>query len=650
MRTVTLSIAGSPDTVTNIGSTLSAADQTALIQSALDAAAAAGGGRVTLSAGTFDIIGTGTASDGALRIGSDTDFEGAGQGSTILRLADGSGSVTGIVRTDSGQALPDGSFATTSNVTISGLTIDGNSANTSGDVDGIYTGSRPDSGFEDSNITIEDVEIHSVSRYGFDPHEGTTNLTIRDAVAHNNGRDGFTIDGSSNVLIENVTAYDNGRHGLNVVTGSSNVTITGANSYDNASSGLAIQTGDNEVRAWTQDITVSNSTFDNNARYGIEAKQASDVTLTNLTVTDNGFYGVLLSGVRDAELTSVTMTGNNNGGGQYDLRTFVQDFDDTPVENDRAIATEGVVVDGVAQAATALPGSPAEYDWVISSGDDTILGSTVADRISAGKGDDTIDGGDGDDRLAGNAGDDVLNGGAGDDELFGNKGNDTAVVSAGFDSFDGGFGFDTVDLTGMTSAAYVDLKTNGHEVRTSGTTTVTKSTATIDVMSLDNVEEVIGSGFNDRLLGSNASDLISGSDGDDIVRGRSGSDTLYGDAGKDQMWGDGASDLLDGGAGDDKLDGNAGNDTLIGGDGDDRLTGGTGSDVFVFGENWGEDRIVDFGNGGDKMDFSSVAGVQSMSDLSITAQGSDVIVAYGGNEIELDNVAITDIASNDFIF
>src|SRR5262245_26326171 len=53
-------------------------DDTAAIQSALDAAAAlAGGGRVTLQAGTFRITST-------LLIGSNTTFEGQGP-STIIR-------------------------------------------------------------------------------------------------------------------------------------------------------------------------------------------------------------------------------------------------------------------------------------------------------------------------------------------------------------------------------------------------------------------------------------------------------------------------------------------------------------------------------------------------------------------------------------
>ena len=170
MANVTYQIEGQPAVVVDIPSTMAPENQTAAIQAALDAVADGGGGTVTLSAGTFTITGTGTAADGALRVGSNTTLEGAGIGETTLRLADGSTAVTGIVRTDSGQTLPDGSYKTTHDVTIRNLSIDGNASGTSGDVDGFYSGSRPDSGLRDTNITLDSIEIFNVSRYVFDPH------------------------------------------------------------------------------------------------------------------------------------------------------------------------------------------------------------------------------------------------------------------------------------------------------------------------------------------------------------------------------------------------------------------------------------------------------------------------------------------------
>ena len=75
----------------------------------------------------------------------------------------------------------------------------------------------------DSNITVNAVEIHDVSRYGFDPHEQTKGLTFSNSISHHNGVDGFTIDFASDVSLVNNEAYANGRHGFNVVTGSYDV-------------------------------------------------------------------------------------------------------------------------------------------------------------------------------------------------------------------------------------------------------------------------------------------------------------------------------------------------------------------------------------------------------------------------------------------
>ncbi|WGW03668.1 Ig-like domain-containing protein [Tropicibacter oceani] len=62
-----------------------------------------------------------------------------------------------------------------------------------------------------------------------------------------------------------------------------------------------------------------------------------------------------------------------------------------------------------------------------TNADDTLTGTTLADKISGKNGDDTIFGLAGDDNLDGNNGDDVIEGGEGDDDITGNNGFDTAV-------------------------------------------------------------------------------------------------------------------------------------------------------------------------------------------------------------------------------
>ncbi len=399
MLSISFSYTGAALQTIEIPETSSAFEQTAAIQRALDAVSGHVGGTVSLSSGTFTVTGTGKAADGALRIGSNTTLAGEGMGETILKLADGSSAVTGIIRTDSGKTLPDGTYSTTHDVVVSGLTIDGNKSATTGDTDGFYCGPKPGTAQADTNITLDGVEILNVSRYGFDPHEQTVGLTIRNSSAHDNGVDGFTIDFCSNVLLENNIAYDNGRHGFNIVTSSHDVTMIGNAAMNNGGSGIAIQTGDNEVREWTSNISISGGVIDGNGRYGIEARQAGALDIANVTFGTNAGHEISLQGIDGA-----TLHGNTVRIGDVDIPMsladirvdgYLQTFGDTDAANDRWIGTYGISVDGVAVAGVVRPAGTTLYNYRVTAGDDVISGSAGRDTIAAGDGNDSISGNSG---------------------------------------------------------------------------------------------------------------------------------------------------------------------------------------------------------------------------------------------------------------
>ncbi|MFN3585071.1 calcium-binding protein [Phenylobacterium sp.] len=100
-----------------------------------------------------------------------------------------------------------------------------------------------------------------------------------------------------------------------------------------------------------------------------------------------------------------------------------------------------------------------------------------------------------------------------------------------------------------------------------------------------------------RICGDFRSNTLNGDSGADTISGDWGNDTVSGGRGDDKLYGDAGNDRLEGGAGKDTLDGGSGKDVLSGGEGDDRLEGGDGDDVFVFGETFGNDVIVDFQSG-----------------------------------------------------
>lgn len=134
-----------------------------------------------------------------------------------------------------------------------------------------------------------------------------------------------------------------------------------------------------------------------------------------------------------------------------------------------------------------------------------------------------------------------------------------------------------------------------------------------DVLLADqNGSKLFGLQGNDILIGSRLADHLDGGAGNDHLHGKGGNDRLSGGKGNDLLSGDGGNDTLSGGAGRDSLFGGAGNDRLSGGKGrdvleggkgNDWLTGGAGADTFIFERGFGRDRITDFQDDRDTLEF-----------------------------------------------
>ncbi|NER81348.1 MAG: calcium-binding protein, partial [Leptolyngbya sp. SIO1D8] len=141
--------------------------------------------------------------------------------------------------------------------------------------------------------------------------------------------------------------------------------------------------------------------------------------------------------------------------------------------------------------------------------------------------------------LSGHSKETFLSGDAGDDTLEGNGGEDTLMGGQGDDLLDGGADTDTADYSSSTSGTTINLQNGTASDGFGGTDT------------LNSIEQVIGSDFNDVIFGSEADDTLSGGDGNDQLYGRAGNDELYGGAGNDILRGEAGADLMDGGSGDD---------------------------------------------------------------------------------------------------
>lgn len=365
----------------------------------------------------------------------------------------------------------------------------------------------------------------------------------------------------------------------------------------------------------------------------------------------------------------------------------------------RFTSIEGVIgtifndsLTGDAQANTLLGG---KGDDVLFGGNSTneaadtdmLAGGEGDDRFIAAPGDgaDTIDGGagvdtldysaqtngvtaslrfgDGDDsitgveRLVGTAfadgltGDEagnILDAGLGDDTIDGGFGDDLIIYSGGLDQILGGNGSDALDFTQFASGVEADLAKTDDAVFTRDTADWDVGTQRVIVsLPASDIENLIGTGFNDKLLGNADANMFNGGLGDDLIFGRAGDDTfaysggfdiwqggagidtanfatyrfavavdlattnvqartqntanvtgtawtnivrissvenLIGTLFDDVLRGTSVANILVGLAGNDELSGGAGVDELQGGGGDDTLIGGAGADSLSGGE------------------------------------------------------------------
>ncbi|WP_294228464.1 M10 family metallopeptidase [uncultured Shimia sp.] len=301
-----------------------------------------------------------------------------------------------------------------------------------------------------------------------------------------------------------------------------------------------------------------------------------------------GYLGDVFNGVIPIN-SPVAMTIYDQGGTDLlDMRMFAQDtridmrdgkFSDfggqignlgiavgTVIENlNTGSGNDHIIGNSVANVIKSNDGN----DWVnAGGGNDLVVGGLGNDTVSGAFGDDSLFGGDGEDRLLGGFGDDHVFGGSGNDLISGGVGHDSLVAGDGNDTLNGGKGKDW--LKGS-----------------------------------DGADILLGKSGNDSLWGQSGDDKLYGEDHNDSLVGGSGNDSLYGGSGVDFLDGGNGADFLSGSTGSDILLGGNGFDTLIGGSGKDELFGGGGNDVLDFGA--GND-VGDGGLGADTFVFSTGVG------------------------------------------
>jgi Ca2+-binding RTX toxin-like protein len=143
--------------------------------------------------------------------------------------------------------------------------------------------------------------------------------------------------------------------------------------------------------------------------------------------------------------------------------------------------------------------------------------------VRGGTGNDTIYGDALANRLDGDAGDDLIYGGDGKNVLLGGAGNDRIVGGPNADYIDGGPGIDT--------AYYYYSK-----VGITANLTTDKAKAGLDSDTIVNIERVYGSNYNDSLTGDADTNVLWGAGGNDGLYGAGGNDYIDGGVGTDTAY------------------------------------------------------------------------------------------------------------------
>ena len=195
------------------------------------------------------------------------------------------------------------------------------------------------------------------------------------------------------------------------------------------------------------------------------------------------------------------------------------------------------------------------------------------------------------DVLDGAGGSDVLKGLAGDDTLIGADGTDVLIGGTGADELYGGAGGDWASYVEATAGIGIDLGAGGFAGEAAGDT-------------VDSIENVWGSPFDDYIIGDEITNLIRGDDGDD---------------------------------------------TLVGGAGDDVLIGGNGADLFVFNAGDDVDRINGFTIGLDLVRIAS--GAIEFAELILGSfNGSATVVYDFGDTLVFSGIDQSLITQDMFLF
>ncbi|MBO9446169.1 fasciclin domain-containing protein [Ruegeria sp. R14_0] len=174
-----------------------------------------------------------------------------------------------------------------------------------------------------------------------------------------------------------------------------------------------------------------------------------------------------------------------------------------------------------------------------------------------------------------------------------------------------------------------------------------------DILNQKNTDFILGDDSDEFYFTGRGQDFVHGGGGRDVINTGKGNDVALGGAGDDVLFGGRGKDTLRGDEGDDTIFGGRGSDVIDGGADDDILFGGRGKDSFVFENGDGDDLILDFQVGKDKIDLSDYKGIAGFEDIQDDISGGffrTTIDLGDGDSIVLAGVWPGQLTEDSFMF
>ncbi|MCZ8161946.1 MAG: calcium-binding protein, partial [Microcystis sp. LE19-196.1B] len=364
------------------------------------------------------------------------------------------------------------------------------------------------------------------------------------------------------------------------------------------------------------------------------------VTVAPGSVNEDGITNLVYTFTRTG-VTSNALTVNYNVGG---TATFNTDYTQTGAAS--FTATTGTVTFAVGLSTAKVTIDPTADTTV--EADETVILTLISgtgytlDAATTATG--TITNND----FIGTSGNNILNGTTDADVLMGLAGNDTY----------------TVDNTG--DIVTENLNEGTDTVKASISYTLTDNVENLTLTGTANLNGT-GNNLNNILTGNSGNNILTGNEGNDILNGAAGIDTLIGGLGNDTYQVDTTNDTITelanqgsdtiqssvtysianldnienltltgntainatGNTANNLIVGNSGNNQINGGAGIDTLTGGNGADIFIF--QFGQstistsDRITDFAINTDKIDLLTQGGLPMSAPSSFSRAANSTV-------------------------